>query len=91
MAAEGKNPDLISQEKRHESFEGELRSIQEQIHLSSKRNSVESFSSLSSKADLCGKYKYSLKLIYAWGPFNNYVNRISTIFDHLFTPCKQTQ
>ena len=64
MAAEIKNPDLIDQEKRHESFEEELRSVQEQINLSSKRNSVESFSSLSSKADLCGKYNYSLKLIY---------------------------
>ena len=62
MAANGKNPDLQSQERSHELYEGELRSVQEQIHLSSKRNSVESFSSLGSKVELCGKYKCSLDL-----------------------------
>ena len=63
--AEGiQNHDLIHRKSRYDYFEEELRFIQKQTHLSLKRNAVESFSYLKSKADTCRRYKYSLKLVY---------------------------
>ena len=63
MAAQIENVDLAKQEEWLETLEEELRSVQEQVNLSSKRNSVEAFSSLKNKVFLCGRYDYILKLI----------------------------
>ena len=65
MAAEFENDDLIKQEECLDAaLEGELKSVQEQINLSSMRNSVESIVSLNNKVFLCGRYDYMLKLIF---------------------------
>ena len=64
MAGELKNHDLIHRRSRYEYLEEETRFIQNQAHLSLKKNAVESFAYLKSKADTCKKYKHLVKLIY---------------------------
>ena len=64
MAEELKNHDLIHRKSRYEYLEEETRFIQNQTHLSLKKNAVESFAYLKSKADTCRKYKHLVKLVY---------------------------
>ena len=64
MAEELKNHDLIHRKSRYEYLEEETRFIQNQTHLALKKNAVESFAYLKSKADTCRKYKHLVKLVY---------------------------
>ena len=57
------NGEVIIQEEWLRTVEGEVASVLEQIDISTKRNSIESFTSLRNKVFLCGRHHYLLKLL----------------------------
>ena len=57
------NGEVIIQEDWLRTVEGEVTSVLEQIGISTKRNSIESFKSLQNKVFLCGRQHYLLKLL----------------------------
>ena len=57
------NGEVIIQEDWLGTIEGEVMSVLEQIEISTKRNSIESFRSLEKKVFLCGRQHYLIKLL----------------------------